>query len=387
MPLKKLPLKVPRGLRFSFAAVSRPRHCVLLAFGAALISGCGGEPQKPQAPRPPALVSTVNVQPEPAIQYGEYPARIRSTGKVDVRAQVNGILEQRFYTEGQLTTEGQALFQIDREPYALALKRAESQVAEAQASLLQAEREWTRAQDLFSRKVASEHDKDKAETAKQVALARLNRARAAVDDAKRLLRYSRVEAPVSGITSLEAVPEGNLVEAGTLLTTVTPLDPIEVHFSLPSADLRSRKNLSSDSTVILQLADGTVFPHKGELNFTSSSVDPRTDSVQLRAVFPNPDADLLPGQFVRVQVPVQEFRNVFLIDPQAVSEGPNGAQVFTVDAENTARIRPVKLGPVLDGRQVVVSGLSRGDQLVINGHLALRPGQPVVEAASKEVQP
>lgn len=369
---------------FVFPRFLRPLSIV---FTATLLYACGGEPEQAQPQRPESKVSIVIVQPENAVQLGDYAARLRSTGQVEVRAQVGGILEQRLYSEGQLAEKGSALFQIDSEPYALALRRAEAELAEATAKRLQAERDLHRARDLFARKVTSEHDKETAESAMQVAVARLSRAQSAVDDARRLLRYSRVQAPVTGITTLEAVAEGNLVQPGTLLTTLVPQDPIEVHFTVPAQDARLRRSANlTPAAVTLHLDDGSVYGHAGTLTFTASQIDPETDTVRLRAVFPNPTGELLPGQFARVQVPLREFRDVFVIEPAAVSEGPLGPQVFTVGAENKALAKAVELGPVLNGRQVVLSGLRAGDQLVVNGHVALQSGRPVA-AVTKKAQP
>ncbi|MDO8862021.1 efflux RND transporter periplasmic adaptor subunit [Haliea sp. E1-2-M8] len=332
-------------------------------------------------------MSVAIVETGEAVQYGEYAARVRSPGAVELRAQVGGVLKQRLYQEGQRIQKGEALFQIDPEPYVLALRQTEAELAEARAEHANSERESRRQQDLFARQVSSEHDKDRATTALQAALARLQKAEAAESDAKRLLRYAQVEAPVAGIVGLEALAAGNLVEAGTLLTTITPLDPIHVHFTLPARDAATRRVALADGAggpaeTGLLLDRGQAFPYSGQLNFTDARIDPRTDSIHMRAVFPNPQGELLPGQFVRLQLPLRVFRDVVLIDPKAVTEGPAGPQVYTVDngtasGDQTTRARPVNLGPIVEGLQVVLTGLSAGDQLVVNGQVSLRPGSAV----------
>lgn len=366
---------------------------------AMLLAACSTElsTSKPETPGP--AVSVAIVETGEAVQYGEYAARVRSPSAVELRAQVGGVLKERLYQEGQRIQKGEALFQIDPEPYALALRQAEAELAEARAEHGNAEREWRRQQDLFARQVSSEHDKDKAATALQAALARLQKAEAAENDATRLLRYARVEAPVAGIVGLEALAAGNLVEPGTLLTTITPLDPIHVHFTLPAGDAAMRRAALAEGAggpveTGLVLDRGRAFLYTGQLNFTDARIDPRTDSIHMRAVFPNPEGELLPGQFVRLQLPLRAFRDVVLIDPKAVSEGPTGPQVFTVgdnaaSGEQTTRARPVELGPVISGRQVVLTGLSAGDQLVVNGQVSLRPGVAVglVDTVPPRVQP
>lgn len=355
--------------------------------GALLLGACSGESSPPKPNMPATAVTVAVVSTADAVQYGEYAARVSSPGAVELRAQVGGVLQARLYPEGQLVQKGESLFQIDPEPYALALRRAEAELAEVRAEHGNAQREWQRQQDLFARQVISEHARDKAETALQAAAARRQKAEAAENDAKRLLRYASVVAPVAGIAGLETLAAGNLVEAGTLLTTITPRDPIHIHFTLPAQDAAIyRAALAGGSggpVRTSQLLDaGRVFPHAGQLNFTDASIDPRTDSIQMRAVFPNPEGDLLPGQFVRLQLPLRTFTNVVLIEPKAVTEGPAGPQVFTVEnAEaadtGTARSRPVQLGPVIEGLQIVTTGLAAGDQLVVNGQVSLRPGSSV----------
>lgn len=359
-----------------------------LVLTAILISACGRDPGQPQHQMPTNKVSVAVVHPADAIQFGTYAGRLRSTGKVEVRAQVGGILEQRLYREGQTAERGTVLFQIDPEPYSLALRRAEAELAEAKANRHRAERDLRRIQDLFARKVTTEHDMDAAENQMQIAEARLEQAQSAVRDASRMLRYSRVEAPVTGKTTLELVAEGNLVQPGALLTTLVPLDPIEFHFNLPAKDARLRRNAGPASEhVTLLLGDGQIYGHAGKLDYVASHIDPETDSVQLRAVFPNPTGELFPGQFARVQVPLQKFDDVFLIEASAVNEGPLGPQVFTIDADNKAVARNVALGPVLDGRQVVLSGLEAGDRLVVNGHVGLQSERLVAIVAEQEAQP
>lgn len=355
--------------------------------GAMLLGACSTESDTPKPKTPATAVTVAVVKTGDAVHYGEYAARVRSPGAVELRAQVGGVLKARLYQEGQLVQKGEALFQIDPESYALALRWAEAELAEVRAEHGNAERDWRRQQDLFARKVSSEHDRDRAKTALQAASARLQKAEAAENDAKRLLRYAQVEAPVAGIVGLEALAAGNLVEAGTLLTTITPRDPVHIHFTLPARDAAMyRAALAGGSGEPVEtgliLDRGRAFPHAGQLNFTDSRIDPRTDSIQMRAVFPNPENELLPGQFVRLQLPLRTFRDVVLIEPQAVTEGPAGPQVFTVNNVNasdaqTARPRPVQLGPVVKGLQVVTSGLAAGDRLVVNGQVSLRPGRSV----------
>ncbi|MFO7706167.1 MAG: efflux RND transporter periplasmic adaptor subunit [Halopseudomonas sp.] len=378
---------------------SAPRWSLRFAVlaGALLLGACSAESNPAKAKPPATAVTVAVVATADAVQYGEYAARVRSPGAVELRAQVRGVLQARLYQEGQRVQQGESLFQIDPEPYALALRRAEAELAEVRAEHGNAQREWRRQQDLFARGVSSEHARDKAETARQAASARRHKAEAAESDAKRLLRYAQVVAPVAGIAGLEALAPGNLVEAGTLLTTITPRDPIHIHFTLPTRDAALYRAALAGGAgrpveTGLLVDGGRVFAHAGQLNFTDARIDPRTDSIPMRAVFPNPEGELLPGQFVRLQLPLQSFKGVVLIEPHSVSEGPAGPQVFTVETAEasdagTARSRPVQLGPVIEGLQVVTAGLATGDQLVVNGQVSLRPGSSVRVVATVPLKP
>jgi membrane fusion protein (multidrug efflux system) len=379
---------MPRTTQLLSFLATRPCHRLLLALLTIVLSACGSESPQPQSERPAAKVSVAIVELTDTVQVGTYAARLRSTGEVEVRAQVGGILEQRLYTEGALVEKGDTLFQIDPEAYRLALRRAKAELDEAKANRIQAERDLHRIKALFARKIVSKDDMDTADSRMQVTEAQLKRAQSAADDAGRILGYSRVEAPVTGISRLEAVAEGNLVQPGTLLTTLVPLDPIELHFTLPAKDARLRRNAdSAPQTVSLILEGGHIYEQKGQLDFTASHINPATDTIGLRAIFPNPSGELLPGQFARVRIPLRTFHDVFLIDPKAVSEGSNGPQVFTINGENKAIARPLELGPILNGNQVVLSGLQAGDQMVVNGQVALRDDSSAAIIAGREGQP
>lgn len=311
---------------------------------------------------------------------------------MEVRARVDGILEERLYREGQVVNEGDALFRIDPEPYEIALRRAEAERANAQAAYNQASREWRRIASLYERDAVSQRERDRALSEFELAEAQRAVADAAVRDAQRNLRYTEVQAPLSGTTGLEVLPEGSLIERGTLLTRITRHDPIHVRFALPEGDAavqraaRQARLAAGDDheyEAHLRLPDGTTYAHTGTVDFTDSTIDPRTGSVTARAVFPNVEHRIVPGQFLRVRLLLERHQDAVVVDETAVGEGREGPQVFVVDEEGTARARPVELGPVVDGRQIILDGLTPGERLVVNGHVALHDGMAVDVVADR----
>lgn len=368
-------------------------RALTLSLLGALATACSNDEGSGPPERPPSPVTVTEVETTEAIHYGEYAGRLQGATEVEIRARVSGILEERRYDEGEAVEAGQTLFQIEPGPYEDALNSAKADLADARAQSIQAEREWERVSGLYERDAVSERERDQARAQNEAAQARVTAAQSAVSNAERELRYTRVEAPVSGITGIEAVTEGNLVDPGTLLTYVTQHDPVHVYFALPESDAiaqrvardaRKSSGANAQREANIVYPDGSLYDHEGVVDFSDRRIDPMTGSVQMRASFPNPDDELIPGQFVRVRLALKEYDDAILIDPTAVSEGAQGPQLFVVQ-EGTAKLRPVELGPVIDGRQLILSGLEAGARLVTNGHVALGDGAPVsVTNASEE---
>ncbi|MFU8783798.1 efflux RND transporter periplasmic adaptor subunit [Aliidiomarina sp.] len=356
--------------------------------GITFLSACSGDASDNQASggmgggMPPAMVTIADVQLTNTTHYVTYPARARGAREVTIQAQVGGILQQRHYAEGEYVEQGQTLFQIDPEPYQLALNNAQAALATATANQAQAKREWQRVADLFANDAASGREYDAAQAAIEGANAALLQAQAAVQDSERNLRYTRVEAPISGIAEIESLSVGNLISTGTELTHLIQINPIHVHFAIPEHEaglLRYHmQNSENGNHAKLTLASGDQYSEIGSINFVQTAVNPSTAQVALRAEFTNPEQQLLPGQFLRVTIALQQFSDVALIERTAVSQGQNGAQVYVIENGETAKARPVTLGPVINDKQVILSGLNNGDKLVVNGHVALQDGAAVV---------
>lgn len=355
-----------------------------------MLTGCSGQDGEGQQAgaggMPPAAVVVQQATLADVTVRQDYAGRARGAREVEVRARISGILEQRLYEEGQMVREGDALFRIDRKPAAAALQRARAQRQVAEADVQQAEREWNRISSLFERNAVSERDRDSAQSALELARANLAVANAGVAQAELDLGYTDVTAPISGVTSLEDFPEGSLIDTGTLLTTIVQLDPVHVRFALPENDANIRRaaregmvraDQEQNVSARLVLADGSEYGLDGRIDFTASTLDPRTGTVSARAVFPNPEQVIVPGQFVRVRVELQSFDDVITVPERAVTQGQNGPVVYVVDEDSKARVREVELGPVSDGRQILLSGLDEGDRYIVSGLVNLRDGAAV----------
>lgn len=348
---------------------------------------------------PPPQVTVVDVKPQTVALSYEYAARISAFRQVDVRARVGGILLKRNFIEGAEVKAGDVLFLIDPASYQAALAQAKAQLQQAQAQLEQAQREEKRNINLFGQNAATQKARDDAISTRQLAEASLAAAQAQVQTAQLNLDYTQVTAPVGGITSLEQVSEGSLI--GTtgdtgLLTSITQLDPVYVNFSFSDAeaaevrrliDMKKAKGEAPNLGVRISFGDGSTYDHDGVVDFTSSSIDVSTGTLQARAVVDNPDRRLLPGQFVRARVTGVSLDNAITIPEVALMQSPQGQFVYTIDQEGNAHVNPVTLGQKVGNSWLVLSGLKAGDRLITEGIIKVRPGAPVqatADAAPKD---
>lgn len=366
----------------------RESRTALAALLLLALTACGndspdsGSSEQQQPPR--VTVSGIELQ---AVDVREqYAGRARGAREVEVRPRIEGILETRSYTEGAMVEQGETLFRIDPEPFEAAVDSAEAQLQNARANLRQAERDWERVQSLYADDAISTRERDAAQSAVELARADVALARAGLRTAEIELGYTTVEAPLDGVTSLEALPEGSLVGPGDLLTTVTQLNPIHVRFALPERDALARRearramtagaddDVDSERRAVLILPDGERYEREGQLDFTNASIDPDTGTVRARAVFPNPDQRLTPGLFVRVELRTATLEDVAIIPETAVTSDQDGPAVYTVNDDDQVVLTSVELGPVVDAGQVIESGLGDGDRVVVSGLSGLRDG-------------
>jgi membrane fusion protein (multidrug efflux system) len=343
--------------------------------------------QAPAPAPPPPEVGVVVVQSAEIPFPVEYAGRVAGFRDVEVRPLVSGLLLNREFEEGARVKQGQVLFRIDPATYQVALSRAEAQLHQAQATLRQAEENFNRIQELSRRQVATERQLDEAVAAREQARASVQLAEAEIQAAKLNLGYTVVNAPVSGVTALQSPPVGTLIQAQqTLLTRISQLDPAYVNFSFTDEEGQAFRALNArrakpisekDLTVELHYANGTVYPQGGRIDIAAQRIDVQTGTIQARAIFPNTDGALLPGQFVRVLIHGVTLPDAIVVPHQAVSQGPQGPSVFVVGENNAAEARPVRLGTELAQGWVVQEGLRGGERVVVDGVIRVRPGAPV----------
>ena len=370
------------------------------------LAACGPSQSKPAfAGFPPAQVDVVSVAPHNLPVVFEYVGQTIGSKDVEVRARVTGIIEQRLYTEGAPVKAGQPLFIIDPKPYAAQVAQAEAELARAQAQKAQADRERARLGPLAERKAIGQKEADDAASNADLAAAAVQSAKARLDELKLNWGYTRVVAPISGLSSRAIKSEGSLATANdTLLTTISQTDPIWVTFSVSENEqLRLARAVASGSLalpkdnaydVTIKLADGSTFPRRGKINFADTRVNPATGTYEMRAEVANRDAALKPGQFVRVILGGAQRRDALAVPQVALLDGPQGKFVYVTgkdkDGKDIAQPRPVTIGDWIDGDGgnlfVIESGLAPGERVIVNGVARLQPGAPI-QIASAEGAP
>lgn len=356
---------------------------------ALLAAGCGPAGGPPPFPPPVVSVTTVEQKDVPVVY--EFVAQTSGFREVEVRARVAGILVKRKFREGSAVKQGESLYTIDPEPFRVALARAEADLAVAQARLAQANREAARLRPVLELKAVSQKELDDAVSAEQIAEAELKSARARVNEARLNIEYSRVESPITGVTSRSVVSEGTLVSGpSVLLTTVTQNDPMYVIFGIPDRDrLAMRRDVEAGRLKLppdgrfkatIKLADGSVHERTGVVGYTDVRVNHQTGTTEARAQVPNPDGLLRAGEFVRIVLEGAVRPAAIVVPQRAVMESPKGKYVYIVDAESNSQIRPIEAGNWTGDGWIINSGIQPGDRVVVEGvvKLSLMPsGVPV----------
>jgi len=367
----------------------------------ALVSGgCGQKAAPPAARVIDVTAVTVAARDTPVVL--EFVGQTQSSREVEIRARVDGFLERRIYTEGNLVQAGQTLFLMDSKPFEASLQQARGEMAQQQAKLQVAEANLARVKPLADQNAVSKKDLDDAIGNAQTAHAAVLTSQGNIRQAELNLGYATIKSPLTGLSSFAKVQDGAYVSAqNNLLTTVAQLDPIWVNFSISENEslgyreqvakglLRLPKNNEMDIEIIL--ANGTAFPNKGRISFADPSFSRETGTFLVRATLANKNGVLRPGQFVRVHVLGAVRPDAILVPQRAVQQGAKSHFVWVVNKDSKAEQRAVVVGEWSGDDWVIASGLAAGEQVVVDGAIRVATGatlkvSPYKAASSEAVQ-
>jgi membrane fusion protein (multidrug efflux system) len=350
---------------------------------AALLSGCS----KPEAPKPPPPeVTVMSIEAKDSPVTFEFVGITESSQQVEVRARVDGFLDDRLYAEGSIVKKGDVMFRMDAKPFEAQLDAAKAALAEQEARLWTAQADLKRVKPLAKANAVSLKELDDSQGRVNAAAAAVEMARADVETAKLNLGYTTVYAPVTGASSFARIQNGAYVDQkNSLLTYVAQLDPIWVDFSVSEDQLLSLRSQRKKGQlqlpdngmldIELVMADGSLYPETGKIFFRDANYSTETGTFLIRATFANPDQELRPGQFVRVRVKGMIRPDAILVPQQAVLQGAQGFFVWIVDGEGKAQTRNVEVGDWQDDNWFVYRGLSGGDRLITEASYASPGGR------------
>jgi multidrug efflux system membrane fusion protein len=343
-------------------------------------------------PPPPAApqavpVSVAVVAEREIANWSEFSGRLEAVERVEVRSRVAGAVQSVHFREGSIVKQGDLLFTIDKAPYAAEVDRAEAQVVAAQARIALTKKDLERGQQLAEMRTIPLRDLDQRTNAAAEAQASLRGYRAALESARLNLSYTEVRAPVAGRVGKVEITVGNLVSAGPgapVLTSLVSVSPIYASFNADEqVVLKALSTLPSGSNarnevdripVLMQTALGESAPIQGRMQLIDNSVDAKSGTVRVRAVFDNADGSLMPGQFARLRMGQAANSKALLVNERAIGTDQNKKFVIVVDEANKAVWREVQLGGGADGMRIVTGGLKAGERVVVNGLQRVRPG-------------
>jgi membrane fusion protein (multidrug efflux system) len=366
---------------------------VVLSLASAVVglSACGEPPHHGPPPATTPEVGTIVMRTQPVVLTSELPGRTAPVVVADVRPQVSGLVLSRNFTEGGEVAAGTLLYQIDPATYQAQVESAKAALAKSRANLHSLKLKAQRYAELVAIKAVSQQDNEDTASSMQQAEADVASSQASLDTALINLRYTRIVAPVSGRIGKSTVTPGALVTSNqtTALATVQKLDPIYVDISQSSTEfLRLKHQLEtgrlgragSGAAVTLKLEDGSTYPLPGTLEFSDVTVDQNTGAITLRAVFPNPKRELLPGMFVRAVLQEGVDEHALLVPQAAVSRDANGnPTAYVVGVDSKLQFRQLKTDRAIGDQWVVTAGLAAGDRLVVDGQQRAAPGVAVID--------
>ncbi len=377
-----------------FAVKNRRLFAGILAV--ALIAGACEE-KNTYAPPPPPKVTVAQPVKKPVTQYLELTGNIAAVQTVQLRARVEGYLEQVLFKDGDMVKKGDLLFQIEQAPYIAAVNEAKADVARAQAALKQARLTADRRRKAGRSGAISKQQVDEAAAKADAEAAEVMSLKAALEKAELNLGYTKVYAPFDGRIGRHLKDPGNLVGSGedTLLAEINQIEPVYAYFTigertlLPIMERKDRADPGTDAEhgtqpLFLGLATDEDYPYKGFLDFAAITLDPETGTLQLRGVFKNPDRKLIPGLFAKIRAPIGKNEDAVLVPQKAVGFDQQGEYVMVVGQDDTVERRGVEQGSISDGMRVIRKGLKGDEQVVVAGLMRAIPGRKVTPVSAKE---
>jgi membrane fusion protein (multidrug efflux system) len=353
-----------------------------------LLAGCD---EKKQAAAPPANPA-VGVRPaamKGVSQSFEFVGHIKATDKVDVRARIEGFLEKVAFHEGQDVKAGDLLYQLEQPPFQAQVNTAKASVAQLEAQHRNAELTLGRAQYLIKTVAGQQSNVDSALASERALAAQIDGARAQLQTAEINLGYTEIRSPISGRIGRTVYTLGNLVNpASGVLATIVSQDPIYVLFPVSVRDLeiirearRQEEGGLSKIDIRIRLSNGKDYPQRGVWNLTDPQVDQQTDTLIMRAIVPNPERQLVDGQFVTAVIRERREAPRLLVPQAALQVDQSGYYVLVVDDQHKVQQRRIQTGPNQDTDVVITSGLNEGENVIVDGIQKVRPGQIVQETA------
>ena len=355
-----------------------------------ILSGCSASASDPKGAAPMPVKVSYPVQRQ-VTEYSDVTGRTAAVDSIEVRSRVWGYVDRFNFTEGMLVKKGDVLFEIDPRTYKAVLAQAEGSLASQVARATRLDADFARVQQLKKTNATSQEEFDRVAGDRAEAHAAIAAQKAAVEQARLDLNFTKVVAPVTGRVGKALVTQGNLVQAGptggTVLTTLISVDPMYAYFDVDERTvLRVRQMIregkvqsARDVTwpVYLGLANEDGYPHEGTIDFVDNQINAKVGTLRLRGVFANKDEALSPGYFVRVRVPIGRPHHAFLVSDRAIDSDQGQKIVYVVNSDNTIAVRPVRLGGLYDGMREVETGLSANDRILIAGLQHVRAGLKV----------
>jgi len=345
-----------------------------------LVAGCHQDP--PVAPSSPPEVQVITVTATNVPIFEEWIGTLDGFVNAQIHAQVTGYLLTQNYAEGSVVKKGNLLFQIDPRPFQAALDQAQAKLEQDQAQLGKTELDVKRYTPLAKVQAISQEELDNAVQANLAAKAQLKADAAALESAQLNLGFTRITSPIDGVAGTALAQVGDLVgQSGSVLTTVSTLDPIKVYFQISEQSYLDfwryhAAGSGAETNVELQLifADGSVYPQTGRFFFADREINPSTGTLQIAGLFPNPNFILRPGQYGRVRAQTHSLTNVLLVPQRAVTELQGAYQVAVVGETNAVRLQYVKVGPQIGADWIIEKGLQPGDRVVVEGTQKAKAG-------------